>query len=209
MVRIFSRWITGMKSSCKVLRSRAWWALLLFGLLGSIGFVGCSSLPIIVPDLARPLRPGGAAGRRARPAVGRAKQGDPRSPGEPRPGHRHLRPPPGARRGHRRQPADHRQPGAVAAGRPGHLPGDVRGHPGGPGPHQHGDLHPRRRRGRPAFCAGADRQAAAGRAGQPDPRQRRHPRHAGGLLRAPDRQRHPGARVQPDQPAGWRARTGS
>ncbi len=42
-----------MKSSCKVLRSRAWWALLLFGLVGVIWLAGCASLPTIVPDLAR------------------------------------------------------------------------------------------------------------------------------------------------------------
>lgn len=46
-----------MKSSCEVLRLRTLLVLLLFGLLGSLGFAGCSSLPIIVPDLARPSGP--------------------------------------------------------------------------------------------------------------------------------------------------------
>ena len=46
-------------------------------LIGLLGPAGCSSLPTIVPDLAR-ARPARAAGRRARAAVGRTKQGDPR-----------------------------------------------------------------------------------------------------------------------------------
>ncbi len=46
-----------MKSPCKVLHSRGWLALLLLGLLAAIGFAGCSSLPTIVPDLARPSGP--------------------------------------------------------------------------------------------------------------------------------------------------------
>ncbi len=52
-------------------------------------------------------------------------------------------------------------------------------------PHQHGDLHPRGRRGRPALRRCPDRQAGPGRAGQPDPRQRRHAAHADGVLQAP------------------------
>ena len=69
-------------------------------------------------------------------------------------------------------------------------------------PHPHGDLHPRRRRGRPALRAGADRQAArrACRCSLIRDSVGTH-RHAGGLLPAPGRRRHPGARVQPAQPA--------
>ena len=100
------------------------------------------------------------------------------------------------------------QQGGAAAGRPGHLPGDVRRHPRRERPHQPRDLHHRGRRGRPEVRRRADRQAGAGRAGESHLRQRRRDRHAAGVLQASHRQRRRRARVQSGQSADAPRRAG-
>ena len=112
------------------------------------------------------------------------------------------------RRGDHGQPAHHRQQGDAAGRRAEDLRVDVRGHRIGARPHQHGDLHPRRRRGRQALRRCLACQAGGRGAGQRDVRQRGRARHAQGLLPATDRRRHQGAAIQPGQPARGQGRLG-
>ena len=189
-------------------RSSTWKWLHRACAVAALALAGCSALPVITPDMARvdpaSVQFQAANGRILSPE--RSKEliaklggaGQQRRPGAPS----------RARAGRRRQPARPRQPRRHPRGRPEHLRRDVQRDRRGARQHQHGDLHPRGRRGRPAARRCADRQAAARRPGQPDPRRRRHARHEEGVLPAPERRRHQRARVQPGQPARRQGRLG-
>ncbi len=140
----------------------------------ALALAGCSALPVITPDMARVDPAGRPVPGRERPH--RLAGAQPRAGGA---GHRRrsepgrARPPPRPRAGGFRQPARPRQSRRHPRERAEHLRGDARRDRLGARQHQHGDLHPRRRRGRQPVRRCPHRQAGGGRAGEPHLRRRR------------------------------------
>ena len=136
---------------------RALWRLL--ALLALAAVAGCSSLPVVTPDMARvdpetrpvPARQRphplarNAARQMHRPPVRAADQTDVLA--------RHL----ALEQAIAGAPLTLGNRVVLLRGRAGHLRRHVRGHRRGARPHQHGDLHPRGRRGRPAVRRRPDR----------------------------------------------------